>query len=747
MMRYLAALALLGGLLAPARAGTVVLTGVVIDQGGKPVADAGVWVFDYEAQTTPGTRTAAGGTFSLEVNAGKRRLWDVMAVAQGLALGTARLSLDEMKPIALRLGPETQVRGRVIDQDERPVAGAEVSYEWLRPANADPALFWDSVYLGRERRIRCETDADGRFALGHIPKGARTALRVDAAGFAHWQTSRVDDMPTGGQAEEVTIHLEREGVVEGRVTRDGRPAAGVAVRAGAVGPANGWGEGTTDAEGHYRLGMLAGGTYNVCLDELTEFVAAARESVKVRSGETVSGIDLAITPGGFIEGRMVDAETGKGVSGAPAAGYGPAAPRTGGGCMRTEADADGRYRLRVAAGRNYVYYQGGIEDYPYSNDASFEIDVAEGQTVQGPDIRVQRAKPVVVTVTNPDGIPAAGATVQAMTDFGYPLPADAAGKCEIRGLPPTRLVVLLARGADKAMCASVSVPAEKRGAPVAVTLAPAAAIEVVLVDPAGKPVAGASVSAWLELPQEAGPFIPSTTRLAQAKSDAEGLVRLEGLPAGSPVDVSTDETTANRVQWPDDIELTPGQTTRLGEVIVDLTRMAAAGTVIGPDGAPVRGAPVRISNSEQVVRTDAEGRFRFEGLVPSEAVTLLAASPDEKLWGAEEVVPEWQFEPGIVLRPLVNVMARVLDPAGKPMARAQVFVGTSFYAYEGEGLPVRREATTDEAGRVVVEGLVAGVRYDIRVRLGRVEGGWLEPVLKEFVAGPDVLLGDLTLPR
>lgn len=128
----------------------LVLTGKVMDETGKPVAEAEVWVRDAKTGKTTTTRSAAGGSFRLEFEAGRQREWEVMAVAPGLALGQARYSRDDPKPVAVRLAAEAALRGRVLDSDGKPVVGAEVTAFALTPAERDPARPWDFVFVTPE---------------------------------------------------------------------------------------------------------------------------------------------------------------------------------------------------------------------------------------------------------------------------------------------------------------------------------------------------------------------------------------------------------------------------------------------------------------------------------------------------------------------------------------------------------------------------------------------------------------------
>ncbi|MCW3060272.1 MAG: antirepressor regulating drug resistance protein, partial [Capsulimonas sp.] len=144
-----------------------------------------------------------------------------------------------------------------------------------------------------------------------------------------------------------------------------------------------WGEATTAADGTYQIHGLTSAPYNIAVlfpdappgtgpEEL--WVAAAIEGAKGQEGASTPLQNLVLTSGGFIAGRVTDAE-GKPRKSVHIASYGPHRPRSSAMVLMTDTDFDGRYRLRVAPGESEVY----IADGP-SPEQNQTVTVAKGET-------------------------------------------------------------------------------------------------------------------------------------------------------------------------------------------------------------------------------------------------------------------------------------------------------------------------------------------------------------------------------
>ena len=162
----------------------------------------------------------------------------------------------------------------------------------------------------RESQLTCVDDADGLHStLGtYISAGEDLLIRV--SGF-------------GGDTGALRLRVGPGSSLAGRITDEatGEPLSGVPIEVAS--PFSSL-YGRTDSEGRYQIDGLASGHYAVLaggeayLRELYPDLPcpgacglSAGEPVEVRLGSSVAGIDLALSRGGSLTGRVTDAATGE----------------------------------------------------------------------------------------------------------------------------------------------------------------------------------------------------------------------------------------------------------------------------------------------------------------------------------------------------------------------------------------------------------------------------------------------------
>ncbi len=747
-MRTLALVSVVASACAPLAAEPITIIGRVVDEVEQPVGNADVWTRMAYDDPRITTKSAADGSFSLDVERNEREEFHVVAVAPGLSVGGGDHDPENPGPLTITLRPEAQVKGIVLDHNKAALPGAKVTLLSVRPRGDQHHK--KRVWVGYDGPVTTTTDEQGRYVIGGAWAGAEVVLFAQAEGFADWMPYTQTGYPVGGGPEAIAgapddyaIEMIQAIVIEGTVTHNGEPAAGIGVIAHAAAPSAADDEAVTDDQGRYRLESLGAGTYNVMIDDLSQLVAPAHKDLTVGGGETASDVDFELTPGGLIEGHVVDAETGEPVPGVQLMSFGPARPRESGPAARTDADENGHYVLRVAAGSNYVQYIRGPEDYPVGQgpEARFEVDVKEGETVKGPDIVLRRVPPLTVLVIDPQGDPVEGAEVGR--DGAWR--TDANGKCTLPAHWTDRLrLPIVARHDERGLIGLKSLREGARVEPTTIVMTPGASVTMRIIDPDHRPSVGVGVQVqvWADARGRGTP-----AHIAATRSGLDGVVQFGNLPSGVAIGFSVSQTTARKVDWPDPGQLTPGETHDLGDVVVDLNTLSVRGTVILPDQTPVQGALVQTDFWRRCY-TDPEGRFELHEFRPDQKVTILAVSRDKKLAGFETLVPNWGLEPGIILKPTVSVRARIIGADGQPVVGQSIMVRASYSEELGGQLPIQFNAKTDAEGRIEVGGLVPGIEYSFRVTEER--EGRLDDLLKrEFTPQPDVEtdLGDLQLEK
>jgi hypothetical protein len=163
--------------------------------------------------------------------------------------------------------------------------------------------------------------------------------------------------------------LEPAGGIAGTVTdaATGKPVAGARVGAQLLEHRlrilGGYGDTVTDDRGHFLVGGLEPGVYNLLFTAppgRERVTARAVEGLRVRPGADTSA-DLVAIESRPLHGVVVDRESGQPVVGAQVGCYGPARPHTGPAVMGKKTDDQGRFTFQVPPGEQYVYLMDGSQ--------------------------------------------------------------------------------------------------------------------------------------------------------------------------------------------------------------------------------------------------------------------------------------------------------------------------------------------------------------------------------------------------
>jgi hypothetical protein len=254
----------------------------------------------------------------------------------------------------------------------QPAAGLTVSpYVLQQSGDRQPGLRRGFLVVPTAIAARhtSKTSKDGSVVLQGLPRGFQVRLTHDAPILAKLTFGDDIELADASKTLAKPIHLKTGGSVSGRVTfgDSGKPAGGVAIIAQeAFGEQGGGGHGNgnsvADQDGRFVVSQLSPGDYN--LNVLLEgqmdrdWTSLAYDRTPLKAGERRTGLDIKLIKGGLIVGTVKYSD-GKPVIGTHVGVYGPARPRSGAWVQNTLTDKDGKYALRVPAGANHVYLQGG----------------------------------------------------------------------------------------------------------------------------------------------------------------------------------------------------------------------------------------------------------------------------------------------------------------------------------------------------------------------------------------------------
>jgi hypothetical protein len=276
--------------------GTGAIVGRVVDLQGRPVAGAEVWGVAYR-EKVGATSTGADGRFRLAPLKPDRPI-DVWADAPGLARqhrkGLHVFPGRDHDLGVLTLLPGIRLRGRVVDTEGRPIAGARI-------AISDYRFVLGHTIESNQTEWTATSGSEGRFVTPPLP-----------AGFVHfWFTSPgkvrtfIDRKAEPGtdKVDMGDVTLADEVPIRGTVVdQDGKPAPGVEVFAdydyeSAV---------KTDKEGHFTVHGAGKAAKQLVLRSNDYFAPKPFDL-----GPERDHLKMAVTKAYEIHGAAVDAETGK----------------------------------------------------------------------------------------------------------------------------------------------------------------------------------------------------------------------------------------------------------------------------------------------------------------------------------------------------------------------------------------------------------------------------------------------------
>ncbi|HET6427938.1 MAG TPA: carboxypeptidase regulatory-like domain-containing protein, partial [Phycisphaerae bacterium] len=563
----------------------------------------------------------------------------------GATASTRPAGEDEGKSPVKAVAPDAAVRGSIVDDNGRPVSGAVVRMYEIR--EDDSGRLADVTAAGE-----ITTGADGSFRLagrpGRRPPALMLLARKPGLALGGWVWNY--GWATSGPPTRITLGKPAKlaGVV---VDEQGRPVAGAVVKARLAGPEDAstivtwlpdrapleWLTARTDRSGRFAFDQIPVGTG-------AEFFVTApgRANTYTREPElpptkmpfTAGDTDIRITlpPAASITGTVVDKAGGKGVPGVQVR-----AKRDGRSYLESASavsDQDGRFRLTGLPGGEQV-----VELAPSRRLADWvampiRVEAAAGKDTSA--VILQAGKGGVLEISVTDSADGKGIPNTQVNTFGqsgptgpnhqYSIRTDADGVAKIRVLPGR--YSFFARALDyrpvlPSQELAVDV-AEGRTEKVAIRLKAAVRARGMVRDPAGEPVAGASIWALgadtVGSTAEDGTFDVALTVLDQpGQADSSPLrytlvIRHRKRNLAAVVPLGTD---------PKPVNVTLGPAVTLDVRVVDAKGNALPRAEVGLALASEEGISGPI---EYLLRTDEDGRREIRAVPRGYDYTLSAGA-------------------------------------------------------------------------------------------------------------------------
>jgi protocatechuate 3,4-dioxygenase beta subunit len=605
--------------------------------------------------------------------------------------------VPEDVPVRVALpAPLPRLAGRVVDAVSRePVAGAFV---WTA---GEPGSF-------------ARTDARGSYAVT-LP-GPSSQTVVQAASLEHMPASETVQPAPGGQPAGPAFALLPAAVVDGAVMdAEGRPVSGAQVLvlpkpggrlsmarlAEAARPVR------SDARGLFRF-RIASRMLHEIRAEHEGFAPASVELPALEPRTVRKDVRVVLERGRTAFGRVVDTRD-QPIAGArvvlqpvdeaeESGMFMIGSFHEGGSDFEDTTDATGRFEIgRLRAGRFDLTARAqgfapmAVRGVAVQGKAASRVDL--GTVVLPPGLTVEG------TVVDPQGRPIEGAGISAMpADFmsarafsllerSEPLKTGPDGRFALKDLREgTRIDVRAWKeGYIEGTAGGVDVPA---AGPVRIVLEPGVRIAGRVVSEDGKPVADAMVATFSG---EGGTGMMGMRGLRRGMSgtDEQGRFELTGIEPGKLVlRASAPGYLAGEAR----VEAVAGQAPEEVRIVLR-TGAVVTGKVVGPDGAPVAGAEVRVvqgsredmffSFGESGARSDGEGVYRLAGI--EEGRRSIAATHQD----FQRTVKELEVRAGenrldLRLGRGYPVSGRVVDSGGRPVADARVSLDEPGFGFDSD---------------------------------------------------------------
>ena len=401
------------------------------------------------------------------------------------------------------------------------------------------------------------------------------------------------------------LKLQRVGTLRGKVTRDGKPAAGVTVAASSLLHQT-MRESTTKTakDGTYTLDEVTEGDCTLAVkpdDSIKGLVANSITKLRVSPGSEIDGLNLRLHLGIPLKVLVTTKEDGKPVAGRPVSFT---VDGTQLGDITT--DSEGIATLAIPEGDIYVNLRDegprqALSNYFVSGHITEEDHPLVRITVPKALI-LPPLKSLTGAVVGADGQPVSGATVTFLGQAGpAPTKTGADGTFRFTGpiLPGDHIVAFLG---DRISSKAPEVD-EEQVAPIALD-AKASDISGRIVDETGKPMAGLSVALGGQIAKQYIGF-------PHQKTDSNGVYRFPDLPGV----VDEMYLWVNHPGYGDasiqPIKLAVGESKNLGTLTMQPTDGVITGKVEDDNAKPVAGITVNPQVMGLDVQTASDGTFKL----------------------------------------------------------------------------------------------------------------------------------------
>lgn len=628
------------------------LLGRVLSADRKPINGAKVSLFgDYRSidsvKLCADGATDSEGKFQIKHEATR----ELLAIVQAPGFGLCAFSIpgdQEDEPLEILVPAATTVRVKVVDLSGNPAARIRVAPFILYNRTYTPGSILPNALM---QQLAQTSDASGVCTFANLPQ--QTQIIFSAADDQ--MVGRSPQIQTGAVSElnvSDAMRISPGGIIQGRVLvgDSGLPAEGIEVVNQNTAENGSRFDVTTiaDAEGRFRFKQVLAGS---CVLKLKvgyplaeQFASYTSEPFPLVPGQVLDGKDIKLLAGTLIRGTTTMENTGLPVANVSVRVLVQTDPGSWEDVASTKSRSDGTYLLNVAPGRyrmlatpNSRTGLAGVVDRlapPFDLEGGKTID-ANFAFRPNPSAERRNIAPVRGTVVDPLGQPVEGATVSLSYGTDYHLqdvvvvtgpPSNTASMgngsttvTDARGhfeLPIAGNEALLrVRKGSLALAKPVAIGAD-RNLKLSLLDNTAGAVRVLVVDDAGKPLAGAQV--LVRVSNGIRSLAPRW-----GNTDAEGAFNLSPIHPDRNYRVQVERDGYTTATTPFNAE--SGKSIELPPLKLYKADSSITGTVVNDAGEAMAGISVMVSNSiagNKSTSSDAAGRFIIDKLVAGRPVSI-----------------------------------------------------------------------------------------------------------------------------
>ena len=602
----------------------------------------------------------------------------LLAWGPGKALAWEPVAAFEAEDKEIQLVDETKFTGTILGPDEQPMDGGQLKVTGFTRGTTDINALLDdpgdlNIYSS-ELNFR-SVSRNGQFSLPNMPANVRAMVQCTGptgekdfilidTGDGAFKTAKYR---IGGGGEwnvfrsPATVTLKQKPWVEIRIAdHTGKPVSGGGLEAITKKRHHG-GSISVGLDGSANLIVNDAGLHQVMYvaDPLFPAVGVSKQVDIQTSG---SRVEFQLPKPIFIEGKVIDSETGIPIIGAYV-GWGNReydlnSPKLQNMGALGVSGKEGVFRLPILAGDQLLYVRHEIDGYMLDGSTN-AVSVNEDGLTDDVVIKVGHGLRVHGIVTDDNGRPNAGAKVTAAQEEGKYREAstvtDEMGRYEIAGLSPTsklRISTWSDAGAAHHVLGGDSDHHLEKNVKKQVDLKVRAGTTLTgRVVQSGKPVAGVTVKLKSAPPQ---PPEQDWTRyyfLSESVTDIDGRYRVSGLHKGERYELEV--LAAGNAEVRDWVYSSPyvnemkeedGSSIELPDAVLSSNGQSLSGIVVDLEGRPVAGYTVSASLVESVngmslsrpkngpppwTKTDKKGHFHLSYL-PEKPVKLMTYKANPK---------------------------------------------------------------------------------------------------------------------